>query len=261
MDRPAVIGAAIACVLLLAAWPAQAAEKVGITLRGKPITLEFYRPPPGASPKGTVLMGSGDVGWVGLGVDLSEFLAGQGFTVVGINVRQYLGTFTSGAEHVTPEQVPGDYAAIVQAMRSRQSIPDPIVVAGVSEGAALAVLAGADKSNRSWLTGVITMGLPPTAELAWRWTDITSWITKKDAAEPSFEPLKFIGAIAPTPLWMIQSTRDEYVKEADYRAFERAAAQPRRLVLIDASNHRFTDRLPLLRQQVLSGLAWIRNPS
>ena len=77
----------------------------------------------------------------------------------------------------------------------------------------------------------------------------------------SFEPLRFIAAIAPTPLWMIQSTKDEYVKEPDYRAFEREAGPPRRLVLIDASNHRFTDRLPLLRQQVLAGLAWIRNPS
>jgi hypothetical protein len=28
-------------------------------------------------------------------------------------------------------------------------------------------------------------------------------------------------------------------------------------VLIDAKDHRFTDRLPELRQQVLAGLTWI----
>jgi alpha-beta hydrolase superfamily lysophospholipase len=252
---------AVACAVLLCATPVYAAEKIGITLRGRSLTLELYRPPAGVTPQGTVLMGSGDVGWVVLGVDLSEFLSAQGFAVVGINVRQYLSALTSGAEHVTPEQVPGDYAAIVDVLRQRQSLWQPVVVAGVSEGAALAVLAGASAANRPWVKGVLTMGLPPTAELAWRWTDITSWITKKDSAEPSFEPARFIGAISPVPLWMIQSTKDEYVKEADYRAFERAAGPPKRLVLIDASNHRFTDRLPLLRQQVLAGLAWFRNPT
>jgi len=32
-------------------------------------------------------------------------------------------------------------------------------------------------------------------------------------------------------------------------------------VLIDASNHRFTDRRPELKAQMLAGLAWIRHPS
>lgn len=253
------IAGAFVAVLLLAT-SAHASERIPITIRGKALTLEFYRPPAGVAPKGTVLMGGGDVGWVGLGVDLSEFLSAQGYAVVGINVRQYLSAFTSGTEHVTTDQVPRDYAAIVQVMRDRQALWDPIVVAGVSEGAALAVLAGADRANQAWVKGVLTMGLPPTAELAWRWTDITSWITRKDVDEPTFEPRLFIGGVSPIPLWMIQSTKDEYVKEADFRLFEREAGPPKRLVLIDASNHRFTDRLPLLRQQVLAGLAWIRNP-
>ena len=28
----------------------------------------------------------------------------------------------------------------------------------------------------------------------------------------------------------------------------------------NAGNHRFTDRLPILRQHVVAGLEWIRNP-
>jgi pimeloyl-ACP methyl ester carboxylesterase len=247
--------------VLLAAAPVAAAEKLDVAIRGKSITLELYRPPAGVTPKGTVLMGSGDVGWVGLAVDLSELLVQNGYAVCGINARQYLAAFTSGADHVATEQVPRDYAVIAQALRDRQFIWEPVVVSGVSEGAALAVLAAADRANHSWIRGVVTLGLPPTAELAWRWTDITSWITKKDSAEPSFEPRLFIGAISPIPLWMIQSAKDEYVKEEDYRLFERLAGAPKRLVLIDASNHRFTDRLPLVRQQLLAGLAWIRNPS
>lgn len=55
---------------------------------------------------------------------------------------------------------------------------------------------------------------------------------------------------------MIHSTRDEYVEEADYRRFDRVAKDPKRLVLIDANNHRFTDRMPQLKEQFLAGLAW-----
>jgi pimeloyl-ACP methyl ester carboxylesterase len=160
---------------------------------------------------------------------------------------------------VTTDQVTADYAAFVQQLRGRQAILDPIIVAGVSEGAALAVLAGA-AANHTWVRGVMTMGLPPSAELAWRWKDMMSWVTKRDPGEPSFEPKQFIGGVSPVPLWMIQSTTDEYVTETDFRMLERAARAPKRLALVDASNHRFTDRLPLLRQTVLEGLLWMQNP-
>jgi type IV secretory pathway VirJ component len=251
--------AAPALLALAIGVSAAASERLAITLRGKPLTLELYRPAQ-LVPRGTVFMGSGDVGWVGLGVDLAEFLQKQGYFVVGINVRQYLSAYTSGAAHVSTAEVPADYAAIAALLRDRHLWWDPVIVAGVSEGAALAVLAGSSAANHTWIKGVITMGLPPSAELAWRWTDVASWITKKDPNEPSFEPKGFLAGIAPIPLWMIQSTKDEYVTPADYRAFEAAALAPKRLVLISASNHRFTDKLPDLRAQCLAGLAWIEKP-
>jgi type IV secretory pathway VirJ component len=251
---------AVACLAAaLFGHGADASEQVPITIRGKALTLPIYQPPAAAARKGTVLMGSGDVGWVGLAVDLAGFLSGHGYVVVGINSRQYLSAFTAGASHVTTDQVTGDYATIVQHLRGSHAVPDPIIVAGVSEGAALAVLAGA-AANHTWVRGVMTMGLPPSAELAWRWTDILSWVTKRGPAEPSFEPKQFIAGVSPVPLWMIQSTTDEYVTEADFRMLELAARAPKRLVLVDARNHRFTDRLPVLRQGVLEGLVWMQNP-
>jgi type IV secretory pathway VirJ component len=256
MDRRPLT-ALVLVAALLAPVLARASQSVPITIRGKTLTLTYYAPEGGA-PKGTIFMGSGDVGWVGLAVDLAEFLSRQQYAVVGINVRQYLAAFTSGKSHVEPAQVGGDYAAIAQLMRSRGTLPGPVVVSGVSEGAALAVLAGADSANHAWIKGVITMGLPPTAELAWRWSDAASWITKKDPNEPSFEPKTVIASVSPLPLWMIQSTKDEYVTEQDYRVFENAARPPKRLVLIEANNHRFTNRLEELHKQFLAGLAWIQ---
>ena len=194
--------------------------------------------------RGTVIMGSGDVGWVGLAVTASEFLVERGYVVAGVNVRRYLSTFTSGTDHVSVDQIAQDYRTFAQYLKSRQLLRDPVTISGVSEGAALAVAAGAASANHDWVDGVLTMGLPPTAELAWHWSDVATWITRKDPNEPSFAPADVIVAIAPKPLWMVQSTRDEYVSEADYRRFDAIARAPKRLVLIDAANHRFTDWIP-----------------
>jgi dienelactone hydrolase len=260
VDQPMKRALVAAAALCLSASPALASQDLSVMIRGHALTLTLYASTLPGPPKGTVLMGSGDVGWVGLAADMADALSHEGYKVVGINVRQYLAAFRVGTGHLTPDQVPADYAAIVQVLRDRHEIAAPIIVSGVSEGAALAVLAASSPGTHTWIAGVITMGLPPTAELAWRWLDARSWITKTDANEPSFETRSFIAAISPVPLWMIQSTRDEYVTEADYRLLERTARAPSRLVLINASNHRFTDRRPELRMQLLAGLAWIRRP-
>ena len=206
-----------------------AEEHATVSVRGKPLALSVYQPHgSGPAVEGTIIMGSGDVGWVGLAASMAEFAAADGYIVVGINVRQYLAAFTNGHDHLAPADVPRDYAEIAQYLRTRGLLRPPVVVSGVSEGAALAVLAASSPSNHQWLSGVITMGLPASAEVAWRWSDFTSWLTKKDADEPSFETRDYLASVSPLPLFMIQSTRDEYIPEADYRALEAAARAPKR---------------------------------
>jgi type IV secretory pathway VirJ component len=231
-------------------------RRLDLSVRGRTLTVSVYAAA-GAQPRGTIIMGSGDVGWVGLAVGLAEYLSDRGYGVIGVNVRQYLGAFTSGKKTLTTAEPPADYDEMVRQLSMRNVVTPPVILSGVSEGAALAVLAGAAATNRTWARGVMTMGLPPTAELGWRWSDFTSWITKKDSDEPTFMPKEFVPSIAPLPLCMIQSMRDEYVTEADYRLFQRVAREPKRFVLIDASNHRFTDRRPELQREVLGCLAWI----
>jgi type IV secretory pathway VirJ component len=248
----------VALVLALVATPALAHESIAIPVRGHTVTVAYYRCAPAAAPKGTIIIGSGDVGWVGLGSELAEFLSEQGYVAVGINVREYLETFSAGAAHVTPDDVAGDYATIARVLGDRGLLPPPVIVSGVSEGAAMAVLAGAAPANHAWIRGVMTLGLPPTAEMAWHWKDAATWFTKKDAAEPSIAPKDFVARVAPLPLWMIQSMKDEYVTPADYALIDRQAQPPKQLTLIAASNHRFTDQKPELHKQVLAGLAWIR---
>jgi alpha-beta hydrolase superfamily lysophospholipase len=247
----------VCVVVVVIVWPqpARAADKVDVAVRGKTLTLTIY--PPRASSRGTIVMGSGDVGWVGLGVSMAEDLSAQGYLVVGINVRQYLAAFTSSQCHLQASEVPGDFRLIIDTLRQSRRLDRPIIVSGVSEGAALAVLAASDRSNHAWIDGVITMGLPPTAELAWRWTDAGAWITKHDANEPSFAPKDVIATVSPLPLYMIQSKKDEYVPQAEWERLLAGAREPKKQVLIDASNHRFTDKRAELGAAYASGLGWI----
>ena len=254
-----------ALLLALVAWAprADASWTENVTIRGQSVTLTIYTPPaaaPGqaqATPRGTIFMGSGDVGWVGLAASMAEEWSAQGYIVVGINARQYLSKFTSGRQHVEPADVAADYRLIADWLKAKRMLVRPIIMSGVSEGAGLAVLAAADARNHGWIDGVITMGLPPTSELAWRWTDAGSWITKRDANEPSFAATDFLPAVSPLPLYMIQSKKDEYVTPADQERFRIVAKEPKRQILIDASNHRFTDRRPELSAAYKAGLEWI----
>lgn len=234
---------------------ARASTTEKLSIRGQTLSLTVYAPR--GPVRGTIIIGSGDVGWVGLAVSLAEEYSGLGYTVIGINVRQYLSSFTWGKAHLEVSEVPGDYRAISDFAVSRKLLTHPVVLSGVSEGAALAVLAASDARNHAWIDGVITLGLPPTAELAWRWSDIASWITKRDADEPSFAPHEVIAGVSPLPLYMIQSTKDEYVSPSDYERFRTMARDPKQLVLIDASNHRFTDRRKELSAAFTQGLNWV----
>jgi hypothetical protein len=254
--RCLLVAAVLVCALSGVA-RATPEQRLDFTVRGKTLTVSVYKSAL-AQPLGTILMGSGDVGWLGLAVDMSQFLSDKGYTVVGINVRQYLGAFTSGKVTLTTKEPPGDYESLFRFLTAKKLITPPVILSGVSEGAALAVLAGAGPQNKPWVNGVMTMGLPPSAELGWRWTDFTSWITKKNSNEPMFAPKEFVPAIAPAPLCMLQSKVDEYVTPADYRMFEAVAREPKKFVLIDASNHRFTDRRKELQAEVIGCLAWIR---
>jgi type IV secretory pathway VirJ component len=234
---------------------ARAAERVDMPLRGHTMALSIYRP--SGATKGTIIMGSGDVGWVGLAVARAQDLSATGYVVVGLNVREYLGAFTSRNAHLQPRDIQNDFGQLAGFLRARGLLTPPVILSGVSEGAGVAVVAAAARENHEWVSGVITMGLPQISEIAWRWTDFTAWITKKDADEPSVRAVDFLPDIAPVPLVMIQSMKDEYVSESDYRAMEQAARSPRRQMLIPAGNHRFTDRIAELRRAYAEALDWI----
>ncbi len=223
-----------------------------ITLRGKAQLLYLY----GDRAGDPILLSSGDLGWVGLVVHVAEFLSSQGFYVVGFNSKAYLSSFTTRKSALDPQNVPADYRVLVDyARQAKGNIP---ILAGVSEGAGLSVLAATEPALKRQIRGILALGLPDQNELGWRWQDFTIWITKKAPDEPSFMVEDIIGKIAPIPLAEIHSTHDEFLSLDQARKMFAKAGEPKRMWVIEAANHRFSNNRSELDARILEALHWIQ---
>jgi pimeloyl-ACP methyl ester carboxylesterase len=223
-------------------------------------SLMVYDPPPGGPKRPfQVIVTSGDIGWVGLPVDLAEHSRKLGFRTIGFNARAYLSSFTGKSEHLEQSEIPGDYQALVDWARSDPEYPRDVVIIGVSEGAGLAVLGMARQSPLRGCKGVIALGMPVRTSLGWHWTDFPMWITKKDPREPQAETKAYLHELR-VPLVMIHSTRDEWDSIESARDLYNIHPGPKRFISIDAVNHRFSDKIPEVMSQVERSFEWLQNP-
>jgi hypothetical protein len=224
-----------------------------ITLRGHDQTLCVSGARGARDP---VIVSSGDGGWIHLGPDVAELLASRGYFVVGFDAKSYLESFTSGETTLKPTDEPRDYATLA-AWAARGSSKRPILI-GVSEGAGLSVLAATDPGTRQAIAGVIGLGLPDLNELGWRWRDSLIYLTHGMPKEPTFSTAALVRGIAPAPLAAIHSSHDEYVPIEEVRRVMRAAIDPSRLWVIDAVDHRFSDKPAELGRCLLEAIDWVR---
>jgi type IV secretory pathway VirJ component len=254
MGRPLLLATltALAIALAGAGTPALAQIEDTLILRGHSQTLHLY----GTRGTGTpVIVSSGDGGWIHLGPHIAKLLAANGYFVVGFDAKSYLESFTSSAGTLRPEDEPGDYRALI-AYAQKGSTAKPILM-GVSEGAGLSVLAAADPQIKRTVAGVIGLGLPDINELGWRWSDSMIYVTHGVPKEPTFSAASLLGRLAPVPVADIHSTRDEFVPVAEAERTLQHACAPKRLWVVNASNHRFSDNLTELNQRVLDAIAWV----
>jgi type IV secretory pathway VirJ component len=226
-----------------------------ISLRGHAQTLRLYGQR-GAHP---VIVSSGDGGWIHLGPHVAELLAAKGFFVVGFDVKAYLESFTTGKSALQPEDEPGDFKQLAD-YAARGSTERPILI-GVSEGAGLSVLAATNPATRNTIAGVVGLGLPNLSELAWRWRDSLIYVTHSTPKEPTFSVAAVIDRVSPAPIAAIHSTRDEFVSLSEAQRVIAAAREPKRLWVVTASDHRFSDNLPEFERRLFEAIEWVRTNS
>jgi dienelactone hydrolase len=241
--------APIALTVLAAAAPATSSAT--LTLRGQDQTLRLF----GARGSKPAVVASGDGGWVHLGPTVAAFLASQGYFVVGFDSKAYLTSFTTKTATLTPDDVKADLRALL-AFASQGGSARPLL-AGVSEGAGLAALAATDPALQSGVLGVVGLGLGDRNELGWRFRDSVIYVTKGVPNEPTFSVLELADRIAPVPLAVLNSSHDEFVPEAEVRRIVERARDPKRLWIVEAADHRFSDNAAGLQRSLLEAIAWV----
>jgi type IV secretory pathway VirJ component len=261
MTRRWFLAATAVAAALLVAGPGAADAAGGassprtetLALRGRAQELHVY----GKRGGPAAIVTSGDGGWVHLGPDVAEFLAGEGYFVVGFDAKAYLSAFTSGAATLSVEDVPRDYRALVD--YAATGAPARPLLVGVSEGAGLSVLAATAPDVQSRVAGVVALGLPDKNELGWRWRDSVIYVTKKTPSEPTFSAFEKVGRVAPVPLAALHSTHDEFVALPEIERIMGQAREPKKMWVIEASNHRFSDNQPELQRRLKEAIAWIQS--
>lgn len=227
-----------------------------LTIRGQQQEIYFY-PGSGTAPHHKILFAPGDGGWRGFAITMAEQMAAMGYDVYGLDTRAYLKSFT-GATVLTTADVASDFAQMARWIRQGGS--EPVLLAGWSEGAGLGLATVAVPDRRALFAGLVAVGATEYNILGWRWSDMTAQITKKLPNEPTFKTADVIAKVSPLPLFMIASSGDEYVTPEITRRLFAAAGEPKRLLVINARDHKFGSSTDEFFRTLRQGLAWIQQP-
>ena len=65
--------------------------------------------------------------------------------------------------------------------------------------------------------------------------------------------------MAPVPLAALHSTHDEFVALPEIQRILAQAREPKRLWVIEAGDHRFSDNQPELQRRPMEAIAWIES--
>ena len=227
-----------------------------VLIRGK-TQVVFFCPAVGAPLQpAKILYAPGDLGWHGAAVTMAETMASWGYNVFGLDTKQYLESL-SGATTLREADVRNDIRQLAEWLA-----PSPkqrVSLVGWSEGAGLMVLAAAAPSRQEKYCGVITMGLGDANVLGWTWMDDLTYLTRRMPNEPAFSSLSLVDRIAPLPLVMLQSSRDEYVPLEEAQRLYQRAKEPKRFLVIEARSHRFDGNSGEFFKSLREGLEWIHS--
>jgi hypothetical protein len=232
-----------------------------ILLHGKTLDIHLAIPETRKPGGYYVLYASGDGGWFGTAAKMFKEFARDGFLVAGFSSKSYLKLLGNSPLQVSLEELVRDYAQIVRAFdpNTGASFLGPVILAGWSRGAAFSVLVGSDPSFKPRCAGVIGFGLPDKEELKihrhGKHVIIANWRPHLETV--LFDTFERIPEIAPSPVALIQSTRDDYLPAASARVLFGQDSETRKMFAIHAENHRFSGGWPEFQKSLRESLEWI----
>lgn len=239
-------------LVLLPALCLAGGDSLSISFRGKEQQLARLRP--AAQPPAVVIFLPGDGGWRGRAVEIAGKISSMGYEVYGFDTRKYLEAFSEGGSHLSHAQLASDMCDL--ARQVRVSAGRPVILAGWSQGAAMAVAAVSSGPPDHGILGVVTIGLPESAALGWDFRATLASLAHRDPGQPAFDVQPLLGRLR-SPVWMIYGGNDEYTTAKTARGLFVAAAPPKRATEIAGANHRFDGHMDELCQSLKEGLQWL----
>lgn len=240
-------------------WPDVVTEDRDVRVRGQQFGVHFYRPQ-GDKPAIPAIYACGDGGWRGLAPRTANQLAHMGFAVAGIDSKVYLREFSSVATPLTMNQLARDYADVAVALRgyAKADATTPVYIYGWSLGAGFAIAVGADPETRANWAGIISIGLPKQNQLVSGVGGNHTNLKNEATSLYGFRSAEVLPRIAPVPLVMIQSTSDTASPQRVGNALFASAGSPKKYVLINASNHRFSGAREEFYTALGDAVTWMR---
>jgi len=240
-------------------WPDVVTEDRDVTVRDQQFRVHFYRPR-NDNPAVPAIYACGDGGWRGLAPRTAQQLAHLGFAVAGIDSKVYLREFSSPQHPLGINQLSRDYADIARALRiyAKVDTATPVYVYGWSLGAGFAIAVGSDSQTRANWAGIISIGLPKQNQLVSGLGANHANLNNEANASYGFRSQDVLAQIAPMPLVMIQSTSDTASPQKVGNMLFESAKNPKKYVLIKASNHRFSGARDEFYAALGDAVAWMK---
>jgi hypothetical protein len=235
-----------------------------VTIHDRSLTLHLaspLTPVPASTP--LVVYASGDGGWFGTAVGMFHTIASTGLPSVGFSTRAFMHIEQRWSKPLSVAHVVEGYQRIIDAGRARLGLaPDaPVVLTGWSRGASLGVLVASSREVDPRVIGLVAVGLAADEQL-----DVDG-DTDDDAGVPagvddnpharSIAMYPLLSRIPLQRLVVIQASGDGYLPAARARALFGADSTTRRLVAIDARNHRFSGGESRFAAALVEAVDWV----
>ena len=119
------------------------------------------------------------------------------------------------------------------------------------------MLAAADENKKGY-DGLVAISLGDTNILGWRWIDNLTYLTGRVPHEPRFQSHDYLPGIAPLPIFIIQSSGDQFIPNDEAEQLFIQTKRPKHFKLIHAHNHTFDGNRASFFEALQHGLEWVR---
>jgi hypothetical protein len=191
-------------------------------------------------------------------------IASSGLPAVGFSTKAFMRIEQRWSKPLNAAHVVEGYQRIIDAARAQLRLsPDaPVVLTGWSRGASLGVLVASSREADPRVVGLVAVGLVADEQLdiegdsdddAGR--DIAA--VSADLHARSIEMYPLLSRIASRRVVVIQASGDSYLPAARARALFGPDSATRRLVAIDARNHRFNGGESKFAAALVEAVDWV----